>query len=62
MTKVFELMVERTTDKNSVLVAVTVHKCRWALRTNRINVIALYLCRTEMFCFPEYEAVITKWQ
>jgi len=55
-------MVECTADKNSVLVTVTVHKRRWAVLTYRINVTALYLCRTEQFCFPEYKAVITKWQ
>jgi hypothetical protein len=54
MTKVFELMVQRTADKNSVLVTVTVHKCKWAVRTYRINVIAFYLCGTETFCFIEY--------
>jgi len=62
MTKVFELMVQRIADKNSVMLTVTVHKCRWAKRTYRINFIVSYLCRTETFCFPEYTAVITKWQ
>jgi len=57
----FELMVQRTADKSSILVTVTVHKSRWAVLTYIINATALYRCRTETFCFPEYKAVI-KWQ
>jgi hypothetical protein len=47
MTKVFEIMVQRTADKNSFLLTVTVHKCRWTVRRYIINVFCLYICRTE---------------